>query len=163
MSVVENGAVSLGSASWNGAADYETGGEFHERATAFFAAVKWDVLISLCSSLRNGIPCEFGERFSIGHFNMVRRIIFEDGISWVARLNLPSLRAAFGDQEVLERPLCLKVEIASMKFLKYVMIGLRLGCVDLMSPRKGPRPLSLFQMCTAIALIQPMTSAPRMS
>jgi hypothetical protein len=28
-------------------AEYETGDEFYERATAFFAAVKWDVLASL--------------------------------------------------------------------------------------------------------------------
>jgi hypothetical protein len=41
MTVVENPAALLGSASWNGAADYKTADEFHERATAFFAAVKW--------------------------------------------------------------------------------------------------------------------------
>ncbi|PVH70379.1 hypothetical protein DL98DRAFT_661210 [Cadophora sp. DSE1049] len=118
MTVVENRAALLGSASWNGAADYKTGDEFHERATAFFAAVKWDVLASLSSSLRNGIPCEFGEKFSIGHFNMVRRIVFEDGISWVARLRLPLLKAVFGGREALDRASSLKIEIASMKFFK---------------------------------------------
>jgi len=81
MTVVENRATLLGSTSWNGATDYKTSNEFHRRATAFFAAVKWDVLISLSSSLRNSIPCEFGEKFSISHFNMVQRIVFKDGIS----------------------------------------------------------------------------------
>ncbi|KAH9211764.1 hypothetical protein DL95DRAFT_525548 [Leptodontidium sp. 2 PMI_412] len=118
MTVIENRAALLGSASWNGAADYKTGDELHERAIAFFAAVKWDVLASLSSSLRNGIPCEFGEKFSIGHFNMVRRIVFEDGISWVARLRLPLLKAVFGDREALDPASSLKVEIASMKFFK---------------------------------------------
>lgn len=123
MAVVENRAALLGSASWNGAADYKTGDEFYERATAFFAAVKWDVLASISSSLRNGIPCEFGEKFSIGHFNMVQRIVFEDGISWVARLRLPLLKAVFGGRE-LDSASSLKIEIASMKFFKYVIIGL---------------------------------------
>ena len=119
MTVVENGAVCpLGSASWKGATDYETGDKFHERATAFFVAVKWDVLASLCSSLRDGIPCELGGNFSIGHFNMVRRVAFEDGISWVARLSLPSLKAASGDDGAHDRASSFKVEIASMRFLK---------------------------------------------
>lgn len=49
---------------------------------------------------------------------MVRRIVFTDGISWVARVRLPQLKAVFGDGEVLDVASTLKVEIASMKFLK---------------------------------------------
>jgi hypothetical protein len=112
-SVDENRAALLGSASWNGADAYKIGDELYERATAFFAAVKWDVLASISSSLRNGIPCEFGEKFSIGHFNMVQRIVFADGISWVARLRLPLLKAVFGVREALDNASTLKVEIAS--------------------------------------------------
>ena len=119
--VGENPAALLGSASWDGADAYDVGGEFYERAIAFFAAVKWDVLASLSSSLRNGISCHFGERFSIGHFNMVRQIVFADGISWVARLRLPPLKAVFGDREALNNASILKVEVASMKFLKCVI------------------------------------------
>ena len=163
MAVVETRAVSLGSASWNGAAEYETGGEFHERATTFFAAVKWDVLASLSSSLRNSIPCEFGEKFSIGHFNMVRQIVFEDGISWVARLRLPLLKAAFGSREALDYTSSLKVEIASMRFLKYVITGLHLSCANHLSPREGLKPPSLFRRCIATAPIQLMTLAPHTS
>jgi hypothetical protein len=163
LTVVENRAALLGSASWNGAAEYKTGAEFHERATAFFAVVKWDVLASLSSSLRNGIPCEFGEKFSIGHFNMVRQIVFEDGISWVARLRLPLLKAVFGGREALDRASSLKVEIASMKLLKYVIIGLRLSGADLMSPREGLKRLFLFRGCIVTALIQLMALAPRTS
>ena len=64
----------IGSASWTGPDDYDVGTELHDRATDFFAAVKWDFLASLCSNLREGIPCKFGENYSVGHFNMVRRI-----------------------------------------------------------------------------------------
>ncbi|KAK3332870.1 hypothetical protein B0T19DRAFT_354543 [Cercophora scortea] len=116
--VVEDAADFLGSASWIGADAYEPGGEFHERATTFLAAVKWDALTSISSGLRNGIPCKFGDKFSIGHFNMVRRIVFTDGISWVARVRLPQLKAVFGDREMLDVVSTFKVEIASMKFLK---------------------------------------------
>ncbi|KAK0656792.1 hypothetical protein B0T16DRAFT_400230 [Cercophora newfieldiana] len=84
----------------------------------FLATVKWDVLESISSRLRNGVPCDFSEKYSIGHFNMVRRIAFADGISWIARLRLPQLKAGFGDREVLDVASILKVEIAGMKFLK---------------------------------------------
>ncbi|KAK5218482.1 hypothetical protein LTR47_011704 [Exophiala xenobiotica] len=118
ITVDENPAALLGSTSWDGADAYEVGEEFHQRATAFFAAVKWDQLMSLSSRLRDGVPCNFGEKYSIGHFNMVRRILFEDGISWVARLRLPRLGAVISDRATLDEAKTLKVEVASMKFLK---------------------------------------------
>ncbi|KAF2496589.1 hypothetical protein BU16DRAFT_571698 [Lophium mytilinum] len=116
--VIKEPAPSLGSVSWIGADDYDEGDEFHDRATKFFASVKWDVLASHASTIRNGIPCDFGEKFSIGHFNMVRLITFEDGIRWIARLRLPELKAVFGDREGLDYINTMKVEIASMKFLR---------------------------------------------
>lgn len=121
MTMKENTAVAtIGSDAWNGAEDYEGGDVLHERATAFFAAVKWDVLALLSSKLRHGIFCHFGEKFSVGHFNMVRRLDFADGISWVARLRLPPLTPVFGHGEQLDDASALKSELASMKFLKYV-------------------------------------------
>ena len=120
MTTEENAAsTALGSASWIGADEYD-GDEFYERAIAFFAAVKWDELVSISSRLRHGISCQLGEKYSIGHFNMVRQVVFADGISWVARLRLPPLDAVFGRRERLDSASILKSEVASMKFLKYV-------------------------------------------
>lgn len=117
--VVEEPSDSLGSASWIGADAYEPGGEFHERATKFLTAVNWDVLASISSRLRDGIPCKVGDRFSIGHFNMVRRIVFADGVSWVARVKLPQLEVGSVDRERFDQVASiLEVEVASMKFLK---------------------------------------------
>lgn len=110
----------LGSASWIGADEYGSDGEFHERATSFLATVKWDVLASISSRLRDGVLCKFSETYSIGHFNMVRHIQFADGVSWVARVKLPEL---FGDRDALDVASTLKVEVSSMKFLKYVVYG----------------------------------------
>jgi len=118
--MAEDTADALGSASWIGSDAYEIGGEFDQRATTFLAAVKWDVLTSISSGLRNGIPCHVTDKYSIGHFNMVHRIVFADGISWVARVRLPELGAVFGDRELLSVASTLRVEVASMKFLRYV-------------------------------------------
>ncbi|PNY24387.1 Uncharacterized protein TCAP_05683 [Tolypocladium capitatum] len=49
---------------------------------------------------------------------MVRRILFADGISWVARIRLPPLPAAFGDGELLDVASILKVEVSSLQFLR---------------------------------------------
>jgi hypothetical protein len=123
MAAVGDSIGYLGGAFWIGADEYELGGEFHARATTFFATVKWDVLASISSRLRNGVSCDFSEKYSIGHFNMVHRIAFADGISWVARLRLPQLKTGFGDREVLDVASILKVEMAGMRFLKYVASG----------------------------------------
>jgi hypothetical protein len=112
----------LGSTSWDGADAYEVGGELHQRATTFFTAIKWDQLISLSSRLREGIPCSFGEKFSIGHFNMVRRIVFADGVSWVARLRLPRL-ASLGDREALDDASILKAESVTESLAWHMLVA----------------------------------------
>src|SRR4051794_4962172 len=62
-------------------------------------------------------------------------------------IRLLLLKAIFGGREALNRASSLKAEIASMKFFKYVIIGLRLSCADFMSPREGLKPLFLFRGC----------------
>ena len=105
----------LGSNSWLGASEYDSGHELHERATSFYKNVKWDGMTSHASKLRNGIICEFTDRFSVGYFNMVRRIVFGDGINWVARLRMPP---ANGEEET-DHYSSLTAEIASMAFLRW--------------------------------------------
>ncbi|KAF5718209.1 kinase-like domain-containing protein [Fusarium globosum] len=108
----------VGSTSWIGADAYDPGDELHDRALAVLDKLNWDHLLSLSSVLKNGVPCTFSENFSIGHFNMVRRIDFNDGTSWVARVRLPELCTVFGDREALDVASTLEVEVASMKFFK---------------------------------------------
>ncbi|KAG5761086.1 hypothetical protein H9Q72_010812 [Fusarium xylarioides] len=108
----------VGSTSWIGADAYDPGDELHDRALAVFDKLKWDHLLSLSSALNNGVPCTFSPRFSVGHFNMVRRIDFTDGTSWVARVRLPELRTVLGDRKALDVASTLKVEVSSMKFFK---------------------------------------------
>jgi hypothetical protein len=106
----------LGSDAWLGADEYEAGSPLHARATNFFQAFKWDVLVGISSKERDGIPCRYEDRFSLGHFNMVRRIKFDDGVSWVVRLRLPD-EDMFAEREALTGSRAMEVEIANMKFL----------------------------------------------
>lgn len=111
----------LGSESWLDAEDNEDGSELHTRATTFFAAIKWDTLTSLASRMRDGIACQLSDKFSLGHFNLVRRVIFADGISWIVRLRLPELQSFFGNREALSGQEAMKIEIATMHYLRYGM------------------------------------------
>ena len=104
--------------SWLGPDAYEVGDELYERATSFFERVNWTVLASRCSDLRHGILCKFGGQYSMGHYNLVRLVVFVDGISWVAQLRLPPLPYVFGDREKLDGASVMKAEVACMRFLR---------------------------------------------
>jgi hypothetical protein len=109
----------LGSSSWLGAEEYDAGDKLHERSTKFFASVKCDVLVAQASRIRDDVPY-FKEKFSIGYFNMVGHVAFEGGAYWIARLRLPELQNIFGTREALDPLEMLRMEIASMKIMKYV-------------------------------------------
>ncbi|KAL9620174.1 MAG: hypothetical protein Q9160_005289 [Pyrenula sp. 1 TL-2023] len=108
----------LGSDSWTGASAWDSDDELHERATTALGAINWNAILTKSSSLRDGLPCAFAEKFSVGHFNMVRRITFEDGISWVARIRLPLLKGEAVNGDFLGNPRYLKSEIATMRLLR---------------------------------------------
>ncbi|ATY65232.1 kinase-like domain [Cordyceps militaris] len=101
----------LGSDAWLEAGEYEPGSELHTRATNFVKAVNWDALATTASQKRGGISCSFAEKFSVGHFNMTRRLDFVDGITWVARVRFPSTDAAT-DREALSASKTMEIEIA---------------------------------------------------
>ena len=110
---------SLGSEAWRNASKYEEGGLLHSRALAFEKHIKWDRLREIAVALRGGTACQIGENYSMGHFNMVRALIFSDGTKWVARLRLPELKEFFGGREGLSAARSMESEVATMKFLRY--------------------------------------------
>lgn len=111
--------VDVGSSSWVGTEEYEDDSEFAQRANKFLREINWDRLTKICSERRN-IPCQLSERFSIGHFNMVRQIEFQDGILWIARLRMPDLEDGAHLYPDVER--AMSSEVACMKFLKCVCL-----------------------------------------
>ena len=122
MAVDTSPGSALGSGSWLGADEYEPGSALHSRATDFVSNVNWDVLTDIASTHREGMPCRYEGNFSIGHYNMVRRIDFDDGVSWVARLRLPS-DDMFAGRQLLENSKVMEIEITSMKFFRYAAVN----------------------------------------
>ncbi|OAQ99561.1 hypothetical protein LLEC1_01332 [Akanthomyces lecanii] len=113
----DEASLSLGSDAWLGASDYEPGSDWHTRAINFFKAVNWDALAATATQRRGGISCTIAEKFSMGHFNMARRLDFVDGISWVARVRFPSSAAAAA-REALSEAKTMELEVATMKFFR---------------------------------------------
>ncbi|KAL6918904.1 hypothetical protein FSST1_002930 [Fusarium sambucinum] len=100
---------------WNNGGQYDPGSEFQERALAMLKSTKWDRLLSIASTLRNGIPCVISESFSLGQSNIVRRLEFTDGINWVARVRMPALTSVLPGEQLLNIAAELQVEVASLK------------------------------------------------
>lgn len=59
---------------------------FHELIVKFVARLDLDALCNIASTLRSGVDCQVSEQFTFGSENVVREIVFKDGIVWIARL-----------------------------------------------------------------------------
>lgn len=79
----------LGSSGWTGGAEYH--GEYADRIDQFVKAVDDNALKKYASGLRENRPCVLSREFSVGNDNLVRKIEFDDGIKWVARLRMPRI------------------------------------------------------------------------
>jgi hypothetical protein len=107
----------LGSDTWLEVSEIDEESDLHTRATTFVAAIQWEKLITFASSVR-GTPCTLSEKYSLGHFNLVRRLTFSDGVNWVVRLRLPELPSVFGSREAMKAADCMSIEVATMNYLR---------------------------------------------
>lgn len=106
----------IGCESWVGVDDYLQESDFYNRAVKFLEDIDWQDLVRICSSQRDGIACSLSDNYSLGQYNMVRQIKFDDGKLWAARLRLPALEE--GRVDYLDTANAVSSEVASMKFLK---------------------------------------------
>ena len=111
-----------GSDAWRGVDDLAEDHKERRRANAFCSAVRWDVLRDIVSQHNGGKPCRFHDKFSLGYFNIVKRVSFEggedgDAKDWVVRLRMPN-DDVFQFLEKLGPRQIMEVEVASMKFFK---------------------------------------------
>ena len=113
-----NSAPTVGSGTWTGNQDYDCDGELYSRTESFLKNIDWTALAAHASKHRSGILCKIQQSFSAGHFNMVRRIMFADGVSWIARLRLPELATFFGNREALDVDHAMRIEIATMRYIR---------------------------------------------
>ncbi len=107
----------IGSDAWVGADVYEIDSKYNERTAQFVSQVKWDVLAGIASRHRNRVACTYDAKFSVGQFNLVRRLRFTDGVSWVVRVRLPS-GASPAPLDEYDSRRAFEIEVASMIFFK---------------------------------------------
>lgn len=103
--------VYFGSARWLDA-------DFTQRTSKLRRDTNWEYLIKICCELRQ-LQCHLVDKISIGHLSMERRILFEDGKSWLVRLRMPDLEGFPTDQGV---KMALSAEVACLKFLRFVVL-----------------------------------------
>ncbi|SPQ21223.1 9af30532-7a5b-49fa-85a3-9d7538ffefe9 [Thermothielavioides terrestris] len=113
-------ALMSGSAAWTGGAEFE--GEYKERIDKFVANINHDALLAYASGLRGGRPCALSQEFSVGSFNLVRKIEFDDGLAWIARLRMPALpgepSGAAGPHPSERIRLEMQSELDTMEFIR---------------------------------------------
>lgn len=112
-------SLPFGSAAWTGGEEY--GGEYSERINHFIDKVDQDALVAYVSALRGHRSCTISREFSVGSFNLVRKIQFDDGLEWIARLRMPPMpghgsRAGspVGDRILLD----MQSELTTMEFVR---------------------------------------------
>lgn len=82
----------IGSDAWIGADDYDA--PRTKRIVDFMAAANEKALKSYASSLRNHQSCNISDKFSMGTTHLVRKLQFDDGVQWIARLRMPRLNGS---------------------------------------------------------------------
>ena len=86
----------LPSSQWNGRETLinEPNNSFHKLIVEFLARVDFDALCDLASTLRSGVECHVSEQFTFGSENVIREVVFKDGMVWIARLCIRNVQPA---------------------------------------------------------------------
>lgn len=79
-------------------------GPSRSRAELFLGTVDWLALAACATKAREGIHCSILPNIGLGHNHMVRIIEFTDGVRWVARLRMPSLRSNDNSYKDISEP-----------------------------------------------------------
>ncbi|OAA56859.1 Protein kinase-like domain protein [Cordyceps fumosorosea ARSEF 2679] len=113
-------SLTFGSAAWMSGEEY--GGEYAVRIKQFINKIDEKALLSYASSLRGEQPCTISPEFSVGSFNLVHKIQFNDGVEWVARLQMPPIRdggSVMVSPATQERMILdMQSELATMEFVR---------------------------------------------
>ena len=112
-------SLPFGSAAWTNVEEHE--GEYADRINQFTAQINNKALLSYVSSLWDNQPCTISPEFSVGNFNLVRKIQFDDGVEWIIRLRMPPMpdqggvMASYPSREKIG--LDMESELATMEFV----------------------------------------------
>jgi Phosphotransferase enzyme family len=69
------------------------------RALKAFEYVNWDALRNAAEEFRD-VPCMVGEQYGLGGLHVVREILFDDDVHWIARVNLPRVNFEANDSYI---------------------------------------------------------------
>ncbi len=108
----------IGCETWKGLDQWDEEGQFYQQTKQFLSTIEWGELASLCSTLRGGMACHVGDKFSMGQSNLAKQVIFEDGTCWLARLRMPENGLVFGRKESSTREATLEIEASTMRFFR---------------------------------------------
>lgn len=79
----------VGSETWTGGEQY--GDAYSARIQYFQTSFSQSALLAHASSVRGGVACRLTDKFTVGSFHFVKKIVFDDGVEWIARLRMPSI------------------------------------------------------------------------
>ena len=100
--------------------------EIHHTIQTVIASLNFFILCSRATRIRkdyegDDVPCYIDtERYQSGWFNVVFEIVFDDGVVWIARVQLPPTRtdAIKGAEDDSARKEIMKSEVVTMRYVK---------------------------------------------
>ncbi|KAI1181902.1 hypothetical protein F5B17DRAFT_450768 [Nemania serpens] len=107
--------ASVGSNAWTGGKEYK--GDHALRIDHFNGTVNLEALRAYASELQKNQPCNVSPNFSVGQDNLVRKITFDDGVEWIARLRMSPMKGEPGTANMIS--LDLRSELATMELVRY--------------------------------------------
>jgi isoamyl acetate esterase len=108
---------------WSGIAELiRTDSPMAKGLEDMLAKVDLEGLRSIASGLRDGRNCTISEKYTCGAYNLVFEIIFDDGVSWIARLRSASPMQVVSQEFVFESPSykqhIMESEVATMRYVR---------------------------------------------
>ena len=109
---------SIGSEGWKCATDLFKESDLAEMVRSSIEKTDLDKLVSLCSSLRQGIACKISDKFTSGTRNLVRLVEFDDGVKWVARIWMFRLGQETDEWSLASAEKIMESQVATYKYFK---------------------------------------------
>ena len=63
---------------------------YRVRASKSLQYIDWDALCTIAKDIRN-MPCAIGDQYGLGGRHIVREIVFDDDVHWIARVGIPGV------------------------------------------------------------------------
>jgi len=72
------------------------------RASKSLEYIDWDKLCAIAKDMRN-IPCAMGDQYGFGGRHIVREVVFDDDVHWIARVVIPGVNTN-KDEHYIPKP-----------------------------------------------------------